>query len=221
MSDDTNPKTTNKYAHFNHYHEITENQEFVDYGTGEFIADKEMIPLLQALNNIGLETTTHNYDLTNGAAWVAIKTSNVSSINQSYQDGAPELLISWDSRKKANCFKSDWESGFVKAMRALGYAKANEYFNLKIVPSLKLNYKQFRVNRRNGDQFDFFLAIPANEENVTISGNVLGEISGYCQGVGVVETQLKCEAYSVPEVGGWHIFHFVGKIGKAYRNAED
>ena len=46
----------------NHHHPINpDEEEFVDFGTGRFVADKPMIPLLKALNEIGLRTRTHNY----------------------------------------------------------------------------------------------------------------------------------------------------------------
>jgi len=56
-------KLTDKYKFCNHYHELTEEQELIDLGTGEFVADKKLIPLLKALNDLGMITRTHNYDV--------------------------------------------------------------------------------------------------------------------------------------------------------------
>ena len=43
-------KPTDKYKHCNHHHEIGDNHELVDFGDGEFVANKEAIPLLKALS---------------------------------------------------------------------------------------------------------------------------------------------------------------------------
>lgn len=54
-------KATEKYKYCNHHHELTEDQEIVDFGTGPFVADKQLIPLMAELNKLGLMTRTHNY----------------------------------------------------------------------------------------------------------------------------------------------------------------
>ena len=46
---------TDKYAHMNHYHELTDSQKIVNFGTGDFVADRKLIPLLKALNEAGIE----------------------------------------------------------------------------------------------------------------------------------------------------------------------
>ena len=37
----TKRKITKKYEKFNHYHEIIKSQQFVNFGIGNFIADKK------------------------------------------------------------------------------------------------------------------------------------------------------------------------------------
>ena len=96
-------KSTNKYKYCNHHHELTENQEIIDLGTGKFVADKPMIPLLKALNELGLITRTHNYN-NSGNHFIGILLDNVNiEINKVFErkanrikfDGKTQLLISW------------------------------------------------------------------------------------------------------------------------------
>lgn len=88
-------KETIEFKHCNHHHELTSDQELVDLGTGEFVADKERIPLLKALNECGLETRTHCYGHKTGVSFVAIKLKNVDiEIRRSH--GYKELLLTWD-----------------------------------------------------------------------------------------------------------------------------
>lgn len=46
---------TNKYKFCNHYHELTKEHEIVNFGDGEFVANKKATPLLKALNELGLK----------------------------------------------------------------------------------------------------------------------------------------------------------------------
>ena len=85
---------TDKYEHFNHYHELKEGQEFIDLGTGEFIADKERIPLLKVLNECGLVTRTHCYGHHTGYSFVAILMDEVE-VDIRRINGKQELLIKW------------------------------------------------------------------------------------------------------------------------------
>ena len=71
-------KETDKYKHFNHHHEMTEEQELVDFGTGQFVADKKMIPLLEAMNDIGLVTLSHCQGHNSSYAFVKIKMKDVT-----------------------------------------------------------------------------------------------------------------------------------------------
>lgn len=48
----------------------------VDFGVGEFVANKEAINLLKALNEVGLKTRSHHIDDKENA-WVCILLDNV------------------------------------------------------------------------------------------------------------------------------------------------
>jgi hypothetical protein len=74
-------KATDKYKHMNHHHELTGEQEIIDLGTGKFVADKPMIPLLKALNDIGIRTRSHNYDSETGQHFVAICLDEGMNVN--------------------------------------------------------------------------------------------------------------------------------------------
>ena len=96
-------KGTDKYKYCNHHHEITKNQETIDLGTGKFVADKQMIPLLKALNEIGLITRTHNYS-DSGIHFIGILLDNVGiEVNKAFErsagrtkfNGKTQLLIRW------------------------------------------------------------------------------------------------------------------------------
>ena len=45
---------TNKYRYCNHHHTLNEKYKIVNFGNGEFVANKEAIPLLRALNEINI-----------------------------------------------------------------------------------------------------------------------------------------------------------------------
>ncbi|MCK5236914.1 MAG: hypothetical protein KAR06_08010 [Deltaproteobacteria bacterium] len=66
------PRPTDKYKHMNHHHKLTPEQEIVDLGTGPFVADKPMLPLLRALNAIGLRTRSHNYNDETGEHFICL-----------------------------------------------------------------------------------------------------------------------------------------------------
>jgi hypothetical protein len=98
-------KTTDKYEHCNHYHELTDNHEIVDFGDGEFVANKKAIPLLKALNDLGLRTRTHHIsDVGDNNFFsiilaenieIKIKTVNEISAKRLKYNGKKELLIQW------------------------------------------------------------------------------------------------------------------------------
>ena len=69
-------KESDKYKFCNHHHELTTDHEVVNFGTGDFVANKQAIPLLKALNELGLKTRSHHID-DNSHAWVAILMDNV------------------------------------------------------------------------------------------------------------------------------------------------
>lgn len=94
-----------KYKYCNHHHELTDEHEMVNFGNGEFVANKAAIPLLKALNEIGFRTRTHHYD-GSGRGFVSIlldegvtietKTVNEIDADRSEYDGQKELLILWN-----------------------------------------------------------------------------------------------------------------------------
>lgn len=98
-------QSTDKYRYCNHHHELNENYEIVDFGDGEFVANKQAIPLLKALNEIGLKTRSHNIDDTRDA-WVCILLDNIRSLEirdvyekdarRTQYNGKKELYILWN-----------------------------------------------------------------------------------------------------------------------------
>ena len=93
---------TNKYKRFNHHHEITNKHELVNIGGEEFIANKKAIPLLKALNDLGLKTRSHHID--GDTNWVCILLDNVElevkevfekDATRTKYNGKKELLIRW------------------------------------------------------------------------------------------------------------------------------
>lgn len=97
------PKPTDDYRFCNHHHELTPEHEIVDFGTGPFVANKAAIPLLKALNEVGLKTRTHHF---NGSenGFVSILLDNVdveiTTVNEIHADrfrfdGKKELLLRW------------------------------------------------------------------------------------------------------------------------------
>lgn len=94
---------TEKYRHCNHHHEIGDRHELVDFGDGKFVANKEAIPLLKALNEIGLRTRSHHID-DKKHAWICILLDNAEievkevfehDANRTKYNGKKELLIRW------------------------------------------------------------------------------------------------------------------------------
>lgn len=96
--------TTDKYRYCNHHHELDGTHALVDFGDGEFVANKEAIPLLKALNEIGLRTRTHHYDggkhgfvsiLLDEHVSLEIRTVNEKDADRTKYNGKKELLICW------------------------------------------------------------------------------------------------------------------------------
>lgn len=92
----------NKYRHCNHHHELTDAHEIVDFGTGKFVANKELIPLLKALNDIGLNTRTHHFSDNNGFVSILLDNATIEVRKVHERDstrtkfnGKYELLINW------------------------------------------------------------------------------------------------------------------------------
>lgn len=93
---------TDKYKYCNHHHELTEEHEIVDFGDGEFVANKKATPLLKALNELGLRTRTHH--ITENDSWffsillddtinIEIRTVNEKDSTRTKYNGMTELLI--------------------------------------------------------------------------------------------------------------------------------
>lgn len=100
----SNLESTDQYRHCNHHHEIDENYEVVDFGDGEFVANKAAVPLLKALNEAGLKTRTHHYT-GEGSAFISIllddihveiKTVNEIHADRTKYNGKKELLLMWN-----------------------------------------------------------------------------------------------------------------------------
>jgi uncharacterized membrane-anchored protein len=100
---DTKHIATCKYKYCNHHHELNENYKIVNFGDGDFVANKEAIPILKALNEIGLKTRSHHIDKEEHA-WVCILLDGVElEIRDVYEkdatrtkyNGKEELLIQW------------------------------------------------------------------------------------------------------------------------------
>lgn len=94
---------SDKYKHCNHHHELDSNHKIVDFGDGEFVANIEAIPLLKALNEIGLKTRSHHIGEDDNA-WICILLDNVDievrivfekDATRTKYNGKKELLISW------------------------------------------------------------------------------------------------------------------------------
>lgn len=99
----TQPKGSTEFTHCNHHHELTDKHVVVDFGDGEFVANKDGVPLLAALNGLGIRTRTHHIDR-GGYCFVSILLDNVDievvTVNEIHADrdkynGKKELLIRW------------------------------------------------------------------------------------------------------------------------------
>lgn len=100
-------KETEKYKFCNHHHELTSEHKIVDFGDGEFVANKKAIPLLKALNELGLKTRTHhignesNYFISiilDDNMTVEFKTINEIDADRTKYNGKKELLIMWNKK---------------------------------------------------------------------------------------------------------------------------
>jgi len=97
------PKPIDRYKFCNHYHEITNEHAIVDFGDGEFVANKMAIPLLKALNELGLKTRTHHIGkngcfmslLIEENTRIEIKQVFENDSNRDKYNGKIELIIAW------------------------------------------------------------------------------------------------------------------------------
>ena len=96
-------KPTTKYEHFNHNHEMTDEHEIVDFGDGEFIANKKAVPLLKALADLGIRTRTHHADDEGGFVGIMldepisaeIRIAHEANSSRTKYNGLPELILKW------------------------------------------------------------------------------------------------------------------------------
>lgn len=102
-------KPTKKYRYFNHHHELTDDHEFVDFGDGEFIANKKAIPILKALAEIGLRTRTHHIDKKGGffsviidpKVSVTVRQVNELDSTRTKYNGLTEVLFYFSSKDES------------------------------------------------------------------------------------------------------------------------
>jgi hypothetical protein len=98
-------KPTDQYKYCNHHHVPTKDHVMVDFGDGSFIANRDAVALLQALNEIGLKTRTHHVGSPGEYCFVSILMDrNVQmEIKQVFENdadrtrynGKTELILSW------------------------------------------------------------------------------------------------------------------------------
>lgn len=94
---------SDKWKHCNHHHELTKDHKIVDFGDGEFVANKAAIPLLRALNEVGIRTRTHHYEggehgfvsILLDNVQLEVKTVHEKDADRDKYNGKTELLIMW------------------------------------------------------------------------------------------------------------------------------
>ena len=100
------PKISDEYKHCNHYHEMTDKHRLVDFGDGEFIANVDAIPLLEALSKVGLRTRTHHIDKNGGFFSILVEPNvdfEIRQVNEIHSsrtkyNGMTEVLIHWNNQ---------------------------------------------------------------------------------------------------------------------------
>lgn len=92
----------------NHYHELTDNHSIIEIDGKRFVANREAVNVLKALNEVGLNTRTHH--ISNEQEWafvsillddVEIEVKTVDEVDSSRTEfnGKKELLIKFKNRK--------------------------------------------------------------------------------------------------------------------------
>lgn len=102
---------TEEYRWCNHHHKLEGEHTIVDFGDGPFVANNDGIPLLKALNEIGLRTRTHHIEK-DGGCFVSIllddrvrfeiKKVFEKDADRTKYNGMTELLILWDAPGEEN-----------------------------------------------------------------------------------------------------------------------
>lgn len=91
------PAPSKEYAWCNHHHELTEDHEVVTIGGEKFVANKKAIPLLEALNDVGLKTRSHHIDNPSDNSFVCLLMENIHSVEmRTLSDGTKQLCIQWN-----------------------------------------------------------------------------------------------------------------------------
>lgn len=97
-------KPSLEFVRCNHHHELSDNYEVVDFGDGEFVANKQAVPILKALNDLGLRTRTHHIDDTEHGFFsilldkrIRFEVKEVFEFDSSRtrHNGKTELLVAW------------------------------------------------------------------------------------------------------------------------------
>jgi hypothetical protein len=96
-------KPTDKYKFCNHHHELTEKEQLVNYGDGDFVANKQALPLLDALHQLRLRTRTHHVGDKECFVSILIDDNVTADVREIYErdadrtryNGMFEVLISW------------------------------------------------------------------------------------------------------------------------------
>jgi len=88
----------------NHHHELTENHIVVNLGSGDFVANKEALPLLAALAAVGLKTRTHHYQggkhgffsiIIDDSVECEIREVSERNSSRDEYEGKSEVIINW------------------------------------------------------------------------------------------------------------------------------
>ena len=72
-----------------------DRQEEVELCGKKVWADPELIPLLKALNDVGLQTRSHCCGHGTAPAWVAIRLDSINGVEIRTDANYRELLITW------------------------------------------------------------------------------------------------------------------------------
>ena len=109
--EETMAACTEEYRWCNHHHKLEGEHTVVDFGDGPFVANNDGIPLLKALNEIGLRTRTHHIEK-DGGCFVSIllddrvrfeiKKVFEKDADRTKYNGMTELLILWDAPGEEN-----------------------------------------------------------------------------------------------------------------------
>lgn len=105
---DERPSPSDAFKHCNHHHKLTADHQLVDFGDGEFVANKAAIHLLKALNEAGLRTRSHHMDKP-GQGFICILMDNVDievrvvnerDATRTKYNGKKEICIQWGGPHK-------------------------------------------------------------------------------------------------------------------------